>query len=140
MPSVVGENPSTLCYYRPQRSWGKVICSEAYVKNSVHRRGIGHMVHPPGRYTPWAGTHPRQVPLPGRYTPWAGTHPLPGRHTPRQVHPHGQVHPWADTHPWGATPPRQVHSPGRYPPGQVHPPPLVNERAVRILLECILVN
>ena len=27
-------------YYRPQRSWGKVIFSEACVKNSVHRRGV----------------------------------------------------------------------------------------------------
>ena len=26
-------------YYRPQRSWGKVIFSEACVKNSVHRGG-----------------------------------------------------------------------------------------------------
>ena len=26
-------------YYRPQRSWGKVIFSEACVKNSVHREG-----------------------------------------------------------------------------------------------------
>ena len=32
-------------YYRPQRSWGKVIFSEACVKNSVHRgacMGGGH--------------------------------------------------------------------------------------------------
>ena len=27
-------------YYRPQRSWGKVIFSEACVKNSVHRGGV----------------------------------------------------------------------------------------------------
>ena len=28
-----------LCFYRPQRSWAKVIFSEACVKNSVHREG-----------------------------------------------------------------------------------------------------
>ena len=28
-------------FYRPQRSWGKVIFSEACVKNSVHRGGGG---------------------------------------------------------------------------------------------------
>ena len=31
-------------FYRPQRSWGKVIFSEACVKNSVHR-GVGGMGH-----------------------------------------------------------------------------------------------
>ena len=43
--------------------------------------------------------------------------------------PPGQVPPWAGTsrHPWAGTPPGQV-------------PPMVNERAVRILLECILVR
>ena len=42
--------------YRPQRSWGKVIFSVACVKNSVHRGGVPGQVHPPGRYTPKAGT------------------------------------------------------------------------------------
>ena len=68
-----------------------------------------------------------------------------------QVHPPGQVHP-----PWTGTPPDQVHpplgpgtpSPGtRYTPlwAQVPPPEQCmlgdtgNKRAVRILLECILV-
>ena len=66
-----------------------------------------------GRYT---HPHPLQVPP----TPRAGT-------APRQVHSPLQV------------PPRQVH-----PPGQVQPPracrDTVNKRAVRILLECILVH
>ena len=60
---------------------------------------------------------------------WAGKHPL-GRYTPRAGTP-GQV------------PPGQVHPLGRYTPlGQVHPgryTPMVNERAVHILLECILI-
>ena len=119
---------------------------------------------PPGRYTPWtgtpqAGTPPRQVhPLagtpPGRYTPrqvhpWAGTpslgrHTPPGRYTlgrytPRQVH----------TPPGRYTPPGLLHCLGRYTPTpQAGTPPLReqcmlgdtdNKRAVRILLECILV-
>ena len=35
-------------YYRPQRSWGKVIFSEMYVKNSVHRWGGGVSRPTPG--------------------------------------------------------------------------------------------
>ena len=61
---------------------------------------------------------PTQVHSPGRYNPphRAGTPPV------------GRYPPWAGTSP----------NPGRYnAPGQLHP--LVNERTVRILLECILV-
>ena len=46
--------------------------------------------------------------------------------------PPGQVHPL-----WAGTPPGR-HPPGRYTPGR-YPPTMVNERAIRILLECILV-
>ena len=112
---------------------------------------------PPGRYTPQAHTTPRQVHTPWQIHPWAGT--PPGRYTPWQAQPPGQVHPSGRY-----TPPGQVHPPGRYTPGQVHllrqvhtpwagitpqagsPPPghsacwnMVNKRAVRIPLECILV-
>ena len=77
----------------------------------------------PSRYTPPSGTPPP----PGWYTPLpkAGTPP-----PPRQVHPH----------PLGRHTPWQVH-----PPGQAHPPEQCrlgdtgNKRAVRILLEYILV-
>ena len=88
-------------------------------------------------------------------------------HTPRQLHPLTGTPPTGQVRPplgWAGTPPRQVHPQagtplGRYTPsGQVHtprqvhthprqvPPPssacwdTVNKRAVRILLECILVN
>ena len=78
-----------LCFYRSQRSWGKVIFSVACVKNSVHEGGVPGQVHlpwsgtPPGRYTLWA-VHPRQV-SPGRDTP-LGRYPLV-RYPPGQVPP-----------------------------------------------------
>ena len=83
--------------YRPQRSCGKVIFSQASVSHSVHRGGclsqclLGY-TPPLGRYTPWQVHPPWQVP------PWAGT--PPSRYTPWQVYP-----------------------PGRYtPPGRCNPP------------------
>ena len=105
---------------------GKVIFSVACVKNSVHGKGGVPRHVPPGQ------VHP-QVCTPGRYTPQVGT--------PWQVHPLGRYTPWQVHLPWAGTPPRQVH-----PPGQVHPPEQYmlgdtgNKRAVRILLECILVS
>ena len=79
-------------------------------------------------------------------SPWEGTAPPPRKVPPtRQVYPQYRYTPTDRYNPW------QVHPPGRYtpsgqgqPPGQVHPragtPPMVNERAVSILLECILVS
>ena len=86
--------------------------------------------------------------VPGQ-VPTRQVHPQAGT-PPRQEHPPGQVHP-----PKAGTHPGQVHPPGRYTPlgrytllgrytpWQVHPPnsacwDTVNKRAVRILLECIL--
>ena len=71
---------------------------------------------------------------------WAGA--LLGRYTPP-----GQVHtPWAGTHPYlGRYPPgRYTDRVSTQPPGAGTPPSnacwdTVNKRAVRILLECILV-
>ena len=80
------------------------------------------------------------------YTP-PGRYPS-GRYTPWQVHPS----PWAGTPPGRYTPPGQVHPPGGYiPPAGTSPPAgtpplrsacwdMVNKRAVRIPLECILVD
>ena len=68
------------CYYRPQRSWGKVtflhvsvILFTGGVPGQVHPRQVhpSWQVHPLGRYTPQAGA------------PLAGT--SPGRYPPRQV-------------------------------------------------------
>ena len=128
------------------------------VSHSVHREeGV------PGQVPPWAGTPPWQV-----HPSWAGTlqagtppwqvHPswagtLQAGTTPCQVHPQ-QVHlpgtpPGSYTFlgryspsrytPWTGTPPGQVPpTPGRYTPGNACWD-MVNKRAVRILLECILV-
>ena len=71
-------------YYRPQRSCGKVIFSQASVSHSVHRGGCLADT-PPWADTPWADHTPGQ------------THSPPGRH-PRVDSPLGR-------HPPGQTPP-----------------------------------
>ena len=71
-------------FYRPQRSWGKVIFSQACVKNSVHR-GL-----------------PEQTPL--------GRHP-PGQAPPGQVPPHGQAPPPGQAQPPGQAPPPLAGTP-----------------------------
>ena len=102
------------------------------------RGGVPGQVHPLGkytsisRYTPQEGTPPsqgtplRQVHLPGQVLPWAGTSPGQVHPTPGQVHPH----PWTGTiPPWAGTPTTEQCMLGD----------TGNKRAVRILLECILV-
>ena len=80
-----------------------------------------------GRYTPWAGT-----PLPpSRYTPPPAGTPLP----PSRYTPVGRYIP-----PWEGTPPSRYTPLGRYTPReQCMLGDTGNKRAVRILLECILV-
>ena len=150
---------SRQCHYRPQRSWGKVMFLQVCV--ILFTGGEYLTRYPPRtRYTPRTrypldqvpplgpGTPPRTSPR-TRYTPRDQVHP-PGPGTPRQ----DQVHPPAHVHhpPGPGTPPRTRYPPEtRYtlPPGpgtpswdQVPPPDqgdTVYMRAVRILLECILV-
>ena len=82
-------------------------------------------VHPPGtrytpqtRYTPWTWYTPDQVHPQTRYTPWDQVHPPGTRYTPRT-----RFTPWT-----------------RYTPQeQCMLGDTGNKRAVRILLECILV-
>ena len=90
-------------FYRPLRSWGKVIFSVACVKNFVHRgEYLGR--YPPEGTPPWAGTSPwAGIPPwagtpPGRYTPRGRYTPLLGRYTPSP----GHVHPLprTGTLPW----------------------------------------
>ena len=91
-------------------------------------------VNPPDtRYTPWDQVHP---PRPGtpprtRYTPQDQVHPLDQVHPPDQVHPQDQVHPLGP----GTSP-----QAGTSPQVQCMLGDTGNKRAVRILLECILVE
>ena len=124
-------------FYRPQRSWAKVI----FLQASVCPQGGGCLpqcmlgypagpgTFPPGgrppqtRHTPPGGRPPRtrHTPLGGR-PPWPGTPPPspPGGRTPRTRH----INPSQTRHtPLGS---RLQHT--------------VNKRLVRILLECILVS
>ena len=65
---------------------------------------------------------------------------------PEQTPPWEQTPPEADPSPEADTPRKQTPPRSRHPPGKQTPPPgsrlrhTVNERPVRILLECILVN
>ena len=84
------------------------------------------------------GVYPRHPP--GRHAPPARHHP-PGQTPPRADTPLGR-YPHLGRHPPGQTPPL-----GRHPPGLSTPPwtkytpqDTVNARAVRILLECKLVQ
>ena len=75
---------------------------------------------------------------------WAGTPPGPGTPPRDQVHPPGtRCTPWDQVHPPGTrcTPRYQVHPPRDqvHPQEQCMPGDTDNKRAVRILLECILV-
>ena len=126
-----------------KRSLGQGNIFRSVCQEFCSQRGVPRQVLPPWtRCTPpGPGTPPQAgTPLPGRYPPGQVHPPGPGT-PPRQEHPPGQVHPQDQV------PPRQVHPPGPgTPPGQVHPPEQCmlgdtgNKRAVRILLECILVN
>ena len=87
------------CYYRPQRSCGKVMFSQVSVILSTG--GWGVWEPPPGQ-TPHL---PGQTPQPPRQTPhWEDT---PWADTP------GQTPPWADTAPPGR-PPADGYCSGRY--------------------------
>ena len=134
-----------LCFYRCV--W---FCSQG--------GGVPDQVPPPRtRYTPLDQVHP-----PGPGTPPRTRYTSPGPGTPPrdQVHPPGPgTSPWDQVHPPDQVPPQtrytlpdQVHPPDQVhlPPDQVHLPPdqvhptdqgdTVYARAVRILLECILVS
>ena len=122
-------------FYRPKRSFGQGNIFTP-VCHSVHRGGREYLTrYPP---PPRDQVHPPrdQVHPPGtRYTPPGTRYTPPGPGTP----------PWGQVHPPGTryTPPPRT----RYtPPAPGTPPPgcklrnTVNDRPVRILLECILVQ
>ena len=111
---IIRVGPLEVTFYWPQRSWAKVIFSQACVKNSVHRGG-GCLPQCMLEYTP------RRRPTP---PPWSSRHPPgpdpPGsRHPPRTRHPLGP-----DTPPLGPDHPKQTPpSPGSRPPLEQTPPP-----------------
>ena len=115
---AVSTHPTVmLSCYRPQRSWGKVMFSQAcvilFTEGCLPQCMLGY--HTP----PWD-----QAP-PGTDTPRT-RHPRPG--TPREQTPH------LDQAPPGAGTPQQ-----QTPPVQSMLRDMVNTRVVRILLECNLV-
>ena len=137
-------NSSLLFFYRPKRSCGQGNIF-APVCHSVHR-GVFATVHagipPPA---PWEQTPPQeQTPPSGADTPLRSIHP-PGAETPQEQTPPRSRHPPGADTPQSRHPPVSRHPPGsRYPLGTDTPPGsrlwhTVNERPVRILLECILV-
>ena len=108
-------------FYRPQRSWGKVM----FLQGSVILLTGGSAHPPPGADTQGADTPPEQTPLPPEQTPPMEQTPPCRADTPRSRQPPWSRHtpPWADTSPWE----------------QSMLGDTVNARAVRILLECSLV-
>ena len=91
---IIVMSVNSLIYYCPQSSCGKVMFSQACVKNSVEGEGglsqhiLGHTppcpvhagIHPPPGQTPH-----RQTPPPGQIPPPPGRHRLPRRPHQRSV-------------------------------------------------------
>ena len=94
--------------YRPQRSWAKVIFSQACVKNSVHR-GEGCLSQCMLGYTPQEKT-----PSGSRHPPGADT---PLEQTPRKQTPPEQTPP-ISRHPPEQTPQKHTPPGSRPPPGK----------------------
>ena len=110
---------SHLNYYRPQRSWGKVIFSETCVKNSVHRGGMhGKGGHAWPRGACQGGMHGMGACMAGGVC--------------------GEGHVWQGGHAcWGCAWQGVCMAGGGH-AWQILQD-TVNEQAVHILLECILV-
>ena len=112
--------PVSSYFYRPQRSWGKVmflqVCVILFTGGGSTWPGTPYGTrYPPGPGTPHNQVHPpgtRYTPPRTRYTPLGPGTPPGTRYTPQdQVLPPDQLHPLEPgTH--------QIH-----PPDQVHPPP-----------------
>ena len=149
-PSQNKKKPACyLCYYRPQRSWGKVMFLQVCVILFTGE-GVPDQVHPldqvhtppgpgippgPGTLSPRPGTPQDQVKPPDQVHP-----PGPGTPSQDQVHPSRTRSTPLDQVPHPPNPPDQVPPWTRYtPPGHSMLGDTVYARAVRILLECNLV-
>ena len=120
-------------FYRPQRSWAKVIFSQVCLSTGGGRGVIlSACWDPPGSRHPPEQTPPEADPPEADTPPGADT-PPPGADTPPDQTPPGPDTPQS-RHPREQTPPRT-----RHPPPGSRLQHTVNERPVRILLECILV-
>ena len=100
---------------------------------------------PPKSTYPPEQTTPRSRPPRSRHTHLEQTHPSPrGADTPRSRHPAWSRHPPEQTLPWEWTHPQADTHPQEQTPPSPHTGSrlqhTVNERPVRILLECILVE
>ena len=121
-------------YNRPQRSWGKVIFSEASIKNSVYWGGGG-----------WGGVGAWQGGMCGRLVSMVGGHAWQGGVHGRGACMAGGVHGGGgEMHGGGvcgkgACMAGGMHGGGGMCGGGGHAWHTVNERAVHFLLECILV-
>ena len=96
------------CFYRPKRSWGKVIFSQAcvilFTGGGLPQCMLGY--HPQSRHPPWT-RHP-----PSTDTPMGADTPRPG--TPQSRHPPGPGTPPDQA------PPQTRHPPGSRPPSTEH--------------------
>ena len=121
-------------YYRPQTKFAKVMFLHLPVSHSVHRGCLPQCMlgytHPGSRH-PW-----EQTPPPQEQTPLQEQTTSRSRHRPEQTPTPLEQTPQRQTPSW--LPREQTHP---------HPPPTQcmlgdtgNKRAVRILLECILVS
>ena len=132
--------------YRPQRSWAKVMFLQASVILStggcLPQCMLGYH-HTPPEQTPPRETPPPRNSHPLEQTPPRADTPPGSRHTPRSRHPPEQTPPGVDTPLEQTPPPEQTPPQADTPPEQTPPRSMlrhtVNERPVRILLECILV-
>ena len=122
-------------YYRPQRSWGKVMFLQASVILLTGREGIPHppdYIHPPGLHTPPDYIPPTQTVYPLNYVPPSRTTYPPDYVPPLDYIPPQTMYPWdyippGTTYPRLCTPglhtPRTTYPLNYVPPRTMYPPP-----------------
>ena len=103
------------CFYRPQRSWAKVMFLQVCVCVILFKVGVSASVHagipPLGADTPLKSRHPRRADTPQEQTPSKQQTPPQSRHPQR-----------ADTPP-GADPQEQTPPKSKHPPQEQTSPP-----------------
>ena len=126
--------------YRPQTKFAKVMFLHLsvilFTGGCLPQCMLGYT--PSGADTPWS-RHPPGADIPSQQTPLEQTptpeQTPPGADTPEQTPPT----PWEQTLPLSRHPPEQTPPRSRHPPAYCILGDTGNKRAVRILLECILV-